>query len=776
MFKKYLPQLIAGILLLGIFGYATPTFAQTPEDWAVVKAILDKGVPLLTGPSVSKQVRSLPETQKTLLELELKKRAAFGTITDDERTIAGYLGLTLKEDIFFELKTKASKDRVFEVIRAKGTSQEQQLYNNLSETEKRAVLAYHGEVSRTAGLLEVSADRDITEGVACDLTKGSTYLACIRDALVWLLGKLIYWLSWLVWLAGQILDFAIKIAVRDFAKFANLPVFREIWAIGRDISNLFFIFILLYSAFDTLLSIGKAPFEKTLVPIITVAILINFSFPISRVFIDVSNIFANEIYRQINPDPDGKGDVSAIIASHLRVFEKTQLQHAVRWDSFETKGQANLPGKTPPPSKEIGAVLVGFIGSFVVLSTFTLTLLIAAAFLIKRTVVLLIVMTFSAMAFFSQLLPKTAKYYNRWWANLLDESMFAPVYLLFLYFAIRVLSASEGILLATYQSSSTVANSIGTQMVGAAIFYIMVLFILNMAISLTSEIGGEGAKAAMAWAEKGRDLIFNKPVQYGKAAAGYVAGGTANFAARRFAAPVIDSIASSSAMKNFAARSQTGAALMGTLKAQAKEGFGQKARTEAAKKQQGVFKAKEVVERARVLASYDERTRNQMFDQMTDEERAKIANLLDNADFKAGGAYASEGLKIQAAVDEYNGNPDQAAKLSKARKDEATKAEVASIVKKLATGSALTPADFPNVPKLSWQTIVDNKGEILKTEELFSYLSVAQFNKLVSEGNLTPVEVATINSYVDATAGPNLPRLAKLKKAADGVMKDNLGR
>ncbi len=61
------------------------------------------------------------------------------------------------------------------------------------------------------------------------------------------------------------------------------------WAAVRDILNLFFMLVLLFSAFATIFQVEKYHLKKVIIMLVVMALLVNFSYPISLFVIDFSN-------------------------------------------------------------------------------------------------------------------------------------------------------------------------------------------------------------------------------------------------------------------------------------------------------------------------------------------------------------------------------------------------------------------------------------------------------------------------------------------------------
>ncbi len=105
------------------------------------------------------------------------------------------------------------------------------------------------------------------------------------------------------------------------------------WIVVRDLSNIFFILLLLYTAMKLILGIGGAEVKKMIATIVVGALLINFSMFITRIVIDATNILALIFYNKLstvvinkkgelvdlkNTDPKNKGaDISGALTNNI---------------------------------------------------------------------------------------------------------------------------------------------------------------------------------------------------------------------------------------------------------------------------------------------------------------------------------------------------------------------------------------------------------------------------------------------------------------------------
>lgn len=125
----------------------------------------------------------------------------------------------------------------------------------------------------------------------CDALSASTWFTgCLVRAFYYLL---FVPTSYMLALAGMVLDWILSYSISSGAYKAGYIV--DGWRFIRDVCNLFFIFILIYLAFKLILNIGHGT-KQLIVNTIIVATVINFSYPVTTVIIDASNITARQLY------------------------------------------------------------------------------------------------------------------------------------------------------------------------------------------------------------------------------------------------------------------------------------------------------------------------------------------------------------------------------------------------------------------------------------------------------------------------------------------------
>src|SRR3990170_2344816 len=198
----------------------------------------------------------------------------------------------------------------------------------------------------------------------------------VEDCIV----KLIYYIfyvipAFLLSLAGKFFNVIISLTLSSLL-YTSSPFISEAWGIVRDLSNLFFILILLYIAIRTILGIGGSDVKKMIVQVIIMALLINFSMFFSKIIIDSANILALVFYNKINVETTVNGqrrdnlptinqsktgiEEKDVAGGILSAFDPTKLLSAEFFKKAKEKTQVVgmfISTDKVPPGLMIGIIL-----------------------------------------------------------------------------------------------------------------------------------------------------------------------------------------------------------------------------------------------------------------------------------------------------------------------------------------------------------------------------------------------------------------------------------
>jgi len=239
----------------------------------------------------------------------------------------------------------------------------------------------------------------------------------------------------LVWGAGSLFNLTLDTTVLKFASLLGsagtggslMNAIYTIWTASRDIANILIIGIFVYIAINKILS-TKQDFNKMIVSLLSVAILINFSFFFAQTAIDISNWSAVQVYNAISPQS----------AANDAADNTVRLAETIIYNMGGVEaGLGALKQAATSISKSPLQGLLDFIPYLLV--TTVLTLITAILFfrmafiLIGRWLVLVVLMATSSLAFAAMLIPSLKSYWDTWYKGLIYNAIVAPLLLLLLW-------------------------------------------------------------------------------------------------------------------------------------------------------------------------------------------------------------------------------------------------------------------------------------------------------------------------------------------------------
>jgi hypothetical protein len=301
----------------------------------------------------------------------------------------------------------------------------------------------------------------------------------VNSALKWIVYSLVVLFSVLAELAANIFLWVVN--SETFSQIMNDPVLYEVWKMVRDTLNLFFIFVLLFSAFSTIFQYSKYRYDKVLLNLILMALLVNFSWPISRFIVDVANsmmYFFVSLFGLKDQDL-----ASAVLASsNLRGIFLPGLGNGAGFSAMEGVDWLNL--------------MVVVICMFL----FAISFLVFAVLMLVRMVALPLLVMFSPVGFAGNILPG-AKYADEWWKKLFKYAFYGPSAVFCLIVAVKFLNSNS------LQQAKAKAGAISVQLtasqpdanfLASLVFFtipiILFWFVIGQAEKMSSEISGMSVK------------------------------------------------------------------------------------------------------------------------------------------------------------------------------------------------------------------------------------------------------------------------------------------
>ena len=312
----------------------------------------------------------------------------------------------------------------------------------------------------------------------------------------------------LVRITAAMLDLSIQFTLNSKNISDVNTAIETTWAIIRNIFNITFIFILLYTAIKTIIGSKGVDTKKTIANVIIAALLINFSLFITRIVIDAGNILAVALYNAATTTSTGSViSMSSAIANSLGLGSV-----------FATSGITCTFCAT--------YYIVSIIQSAVMLSAIVILSYVALVMLV-RSIVLIFLMVLSPIGFMGDIIPKISEYSKMWRENLYNQVLVAPVFLIFFYLIIQIGNKLN--------PGNLIGQSGENANYSAYFKYILILILLFIAAKMTKKLSGEvggmvekfgtmAAGAAVGYATGGASLLMKQTV--GRGAAKLASNGT----------------------------------------------------------------------------------------------------------------------------------------------------------------------------------------------------------------------------------------------------------
>ncbi len=300
--------------------------------------------------------------------------------------------------------------------------------------------------------------------------------------------------SWLITLSGALLNFSINLTmhIKDFVNAT--PAIYTVWAAIRDLSGMFIIFALLYAAIMLITGYQDPKLGGLIKNIVVAGVLINFSFFITGLAIDASNIVSLQLYSALAPTTTSSGDLKTDIGTSIKspglsnIFMQslgiTRLYNP-NGGTLSKSGQQTSGDWSAP----VKIMIIG-ITSIIIMITAALSFFLASLAFIARFVILLFLLAFSPIVFASFVVPKLGDHATKWIDMLKSQLFFMPVYLLLMYFALSVLTSSS-IFKTGYAGSLVAGGGLASDLLAIGVNAALVIIMLNIPLVAAMTLGAK---------------------------------------------------------------------------------------------------------------------------------------------------------------------------------------------------------------------------------------------------------------------------------------------
>lgn len=311
--------------------------------------------------------------------------------------------------------------------------------------------------------------------------------------------------SYFAYITGTLFDYSLEFSINSAEFFKKLGVIEITWSFIRDILNITFIFILLWTAVQILIgNEGKYNAKKVLMNVVIFAVLMNFSLFAAKFMVDTSNVVSLKIYESMKADSVGnKASISSRIMNTVGLSTLYNVTEIFNSDKLRAQGTcAADPGKL---------IIVSVMGS-VLLIVLSLALGLAAILFLIRLVNIIFLFIKSPLWVWGNVLPGNpymSKLTKDWWSSMKHVLVFPILYLFWMLIAIIVFeklgqvktvaadgTTQNGISLLDLICNGPGAGNIGQSISLIAIFAIVIIFMMQ-AIKYGFKHAGDGGEESL---------------------------------------------------------------------------------------------------------------------------------------------------------------------------------------------------------------------------------------------------------------------------------------
>lgn len=413
--------------------------------------------------------------------------------------------------------------------------------NSFGEASQQ-VLSFQNTTNSLSNNLETTSDDSLP---GCSLLgKNGSFLGCIAQLFYYAIYTPI---SWFAGIMGNLFDFFLGYSISDEAYRAQFIV--DAWKIVRDISNIFFIIILVYTGLMAVFNTEGVSMKKVVPNLILNALLINFSLFGTRVIIDVSNVVARLFYnivdvertddtgQPVSANTEGPGGYKPLSEKIVSGFDP-QKMFDLRTLSVKQRNAKIIEDRLNPKSVTEPAADVDRDGweyatYYLLVSILAACIMFAVAmlfwkvsfFFLGRLVGLYLTMIFSPIAVLTRgnmpILGGISQLkWSDWWKELSNYALLAPIFVFFLY--IVYLFVSSGFINAGIKDLES--GSFFERLLWIAIPLLIVYFILKQGVDIAKKYAGSIGESVQKWGSS----ITGKVAGFaGGTAIGIASGGVA---------------------------------------------------------------------------------------------------------------------------------------------------------------------------------------------------------------------------------------------------------
>ncbi len=306
----------------------------------------------------------------------------------------------------------------------------------------------------------------------------------------------------LLYRAGTMFDFSIDYSLNMAARLGEFKFVSNGWGVLRDVTNLAYIFILLYISINIILGNSGYGDKSLIAKVLITAVFVNFSLFGAKVIIDATNIGALQFYNLITPASSSdsrtkNSNAKGLTGQFMKLFNLQSIYG--NDDETSTDGVLNsVAGSARGEYNQSGTwwrIVKLCVFGIIFIIAVTVVFAAGSILFLSRTITLFFLMLFASLAVASRALPATKGQFDSWLKKLINNSIFAPIFLGLIYIFV---SATNNV-----EKGGNLADIIlkGGN-ISAIVTFLMYLAFLVGLLLVAKQLGIKGGDAAHGFADK----------------------------------------------------------------------------------------------------------------------------------------------------------------------------------------------------------------------------------------------------------------------------------
>lgn len=307
-----------------------------------------------------------------------------------------------------------------------------------------------------------------------------TITGCINEAVTWLIKNTFLQIAgFLVWLTANMFNYSVQIGILQFSQWAPDTLY-PVWIVVRQVISLVIVFVGLYLGFMYIIG-REDKFEKYIPWVIIFALFVNFSYPLVRTAIDISNIISLKIYVSAVGNEALTGAVTSKNTAGALIMDRLGLGGLIASATSVEQAEKGGTGMLGNINSIPGALLAVAFALYAAYIFFMATLI-----MIGRTAALIFIIIASPLLLVDSVIPVLGQKAQDLRKIFFEQLAVAPVFMIMLALTLKFLEVFS---VSAKGSLSTLSGG-GVGAIATFFNILMMLIMLHIMIKVTKHVGG----------------------------------------------------------------------------------------------------------------------------------------------------------------------------------------------------------------------------------------------------------------------------------------------